>query len=581
MTVGPNLLVCRLSIFSAMVAATVTLIYLAPVPDQSYKNCDRPCHDLDWPMICRFKLIIEKLPTPVICRDCHNCSFCSSSSNAPRELVALNRQFPGPSMHVCHNDVVIVDVVNKLQGQSVTFHWRGQTNVETPFMDGVPSVTQCPIGPYTTFQYKFRASSSGTHSYHAFSDSDRSSGAFGALIVRKPEKLDEYRQIFDVDNEEHVLVLSESDDSVLINGAGPKDKPLNLRVKNGSSNRFRVIYASGSGCPMTLSIKNHPLNVIYVEGNPIKSSKVSSIQLIKGETIDFVLMANKSPGSYKLEVRSNCNAKSLIGKAILTYEGISQEVNADEEEASSKSGEEDCDAGNGKTCLQEFQNTEEMDKDLLTVHRRIYLGFDSVGVKAAKGNADARLRQFRTNNISFLFPPSPILTQPTDVPVDLMCNESHLPDRCKDEESCDCVHLEHIPLDSSTEIVLVDQGGEEEDGYIFHLHGYKFYQVGTKILDQPMSKSEVEALDSNFDFIKRNLKNPLIKSTVRVPKNGVVAIRFMAKNPGFWLLRDENAQGWTRGMDILFQVGDTGDIVATPSNFPVCGNFVGPDFFLL
>lgn len=50
---------------------------------------------------------------------------------------------------------------------------------------------------------------------------------------------------------------------------------------------------------------------------------------------------------------------------------------------------------------------------------------------------------------------------------------------------------------------------------------------------------------------------------------------------GFWMLRDEQSRGWTRGMDIIFQVGDLGDVVATPTNFPTCGSFIGPDFFLL
>lgn len=51
-------------------------------------------------------------------------------------------------------------------------------------------------------------------------------------------------------------------------------------------------------------------------------------------------------------------------------------------------------------------------------------------------------------------------------------------------------------------------------------------------MEKPISKLELEALDANFDFIKRNLKNPVQKSTIRVPKNGMVAIRFLADNPG-------------------------------------------------
>lgn len=59
---------------------------------------------------------------------------------------------------VCENDIVVVDVVNRAMGQSVGVHWGGQSQREFPYLDGVPQVTQCPVNPHTTFQYKFRKS---------------------------------------------------------------------------------------------------------------------------------------------------------------------------------------------------------------------------------------------------------------------------------------------------------------------------------------------------------------------------------------------------------------------------------------
>lgn len=70
-------------------------------------------------------------------------------------------------LQVCENDILVVDVINRLPGKAVAVHWRGQTQMEMPYMDGAPLVTQCPIPSYTTFQYKFRASISGTHLWHA------------------------------------------------------------------------------------------------------------------------------------------------------------------------------------------------------------------------------------------------------------------------------------------------------------------------------------------------------------------------------------------------------------------------------
>ena len=47
------------------------------------------------------------------------------------------------------------------------------------------------------------------------------------------------------------------------------------------------------------------------------------------------------------------------------------------------------------------------------------------------------------------------------------------------------------------------------------------------------------------------------------------------------MLRDEHAAEWTRGLDVIFQVGETSDMVPAPEDFPKCGSFVGPDYFLI
>ncbi|XP_057656269.1 uncharacterized protein LOC130893867 [Diorhabda carinulata] len=587
MTSGTNLVVLRLSVFLGMVAVTFTLLYLTPAPDQRFKSCDRPCHDLDWPMICRFKLTIEKLPTSVICQECQNstdCPFCASQIDLPLELITANRKLPAPIFQVCHNDILVINVINKLQGQSITMHWRGQTNREAPFMDGVPLITQCPINAYTTFQYRFRASSPGTHSYHAFADSDRFEGLYGAIVVRKSEKIEPNIHHYDIDDKNQILVLSQTRQNILINGVGPNSSDLTkFVVHKGARSLFRLIHSSGSGCPITFSVDNHVVNVVTVDADPIVPLEVSSIKLNKGETVDFVLEANQDPGSYFITAKSQCESNSLVGKAIIAYKGAAEGTNLKKFDYVGDLRKFDtgfCGGANGKVCVGDIRPAEGMEGSLrqLDVDKRFYLGFDAKSVSGTRKNI-LSTNQYKMNNISFTFPPAPVLTQPYDVPLDSVCNESHLPDRCHGKH-CDCVHLEHIPLGSRTELVLIDQGGNDEE-YIFHLHGYQFYVVGYKIPKYPLTKSEVEKLDENFDFIKRNLQNPVRKHTIRVPKNGIVVIRFLANNPGFWLLRDENAQGWTRGMDILFQVGDTGDIPAPPTNFPTCGNFVGPDFFLL
>lgn len=68
---------------------------------------------------------------------------------------------------MCKNDIIVVDVQNNMGGTSTAIHWHGLHQRDTPFMDGVPFVTQCPIEFSTTFRYMMRATEAGTHFYHS------------------------------------------------------------------------------------------------------------------------------------------------------------------------------------------------------------------------------------------------------------------------------------------------------------------------------------------------------------------------------------------------------------------------------
>ena len=66
----------------------------------------------------------------------------------------------------------------------MTLHWHGLDQKQSFFMDGVPSITQCAIGPQDYFDYRFKAEPVGTHWYHSHHGAQRSDGMYGAFIVR-------------------------------------------------------------------------------------------------------------------------------------------------------------------------------------------------------------------------------------------------------------------------------------------------------------------------------------------------------------------------------------------------------------
>jgi FtsP/CotA-like multicopper oxidase with cupredoxin domain len=76
--------------------------------------------------------------------------------------VVVNGGFPGPTIEANWGDWIEVTVHNELDNEGATIHWHGLLQSGTQFMDGIPSVGQCPISPGKTFVYKFRADSYGT-----------------------------------------------------------------------------------------------------------------------------------------------------------------------------------------------------------------------------------------------------------------------------------------------------------------------------------------------------------------------------------------------------------------------------------
>ncbi|XP_023930002.1 laccase-5 [Lingula anatina] len=83
---------------------------------------------------------------------------------------------------------MVIHVTNNMIHESLTIHWHGQFQRNTPFMDGVPMITQCPIHSGQTFTYRFKADPAGTFWYHSHTPGSRSDGVLGALIIHEDSR---------------------------------------------------------------------------------------------------------------------------------------------------------------------------------------------------------------------------------------------------------------------------------------------------------------------------------------------------------------------------------------------------------
>lgn len=165
-------------------------------------------------MTCEYKFQVEWYET--LSKACYDCPLngtdcmrphCVTGDGVRKSVLVVNRNMPGPALEVCLNDTIIVDVTNGLLGDSNTIHWHGLLQKATPYMDGVPNLTQCPIIPYTTFRYMFQADNSGTHFWHSHVGLQRGDGCFGAFIIRKPD--DPHLPLYDFDLTEHIIITQD------------------------------------------------------------------------------------------------------------------------------------------------------------------------------------------------------------------------------------------------------------------------------------------------------------------------------------------------------------------------------------
>ncbi|XP_055854231.1 uncharacterized protein LOC129917982 [Episyrphus balteatus] len=599
--------------------------------------CLRTCVPND-KRICYFKFELElyqamgvacgKCAQGVV-EDCNN-PQCIVGDGVEKGVMSINRQVPGPAIQTCQGDMIIVDVVNKAHGTASAIHWHGLHMKDTPWMDGVPYVTQCPNLYGSTFRYWFDAKEPGTHFYHSHSGHHKINGQYGALIVREPEEDVANFNEYDYDLPEHFLVLSDwmhaygeqlfpglpstttGPDALLINGRGTFINPKTMEhlnvparkfyVKSGMRYRFRVINAVSHACPMQLQVQDHDLNVIASDSFNVEPSRFDTIVSNSGERYDFILNANHSGGDFWIKLKGLGACASKEGFALLRYETDDAVSDAERPQPPFPPTLTDtplgrilndplatCSGGSDKCCVTELTALDE-DEELRTKEpdQQLFVAFKNIQVRNSEIFQPGSYPHFQNpastltfvgaiNNISTTFPASPPLTQPLDVDDSEFCNALHMPARCEGKKYCSCHHLEKLQKGGIIEIVVVDESATAGNiHHPFHLHGYAFMVTG---LGQhpsglPMTLKEAKKIEKSKGLVRYYKSNrPPIKDTVSIPNRGYAIIRFRADNPGFWVMHCHYEWHFASGMGLIIQVGSSDEMVKPPADFPKCNNY--------
>lgn len=115
-----------------------------------------------------------------------------SPDGVDRDVILINGQFPGPNIEANWGDMLSITVNNEIYNpdEGTAMHWHGMLQRDTPWMDGVPAMGQCPIAPGHSFTYVFQAELYGTSWYHAHYSAQYAGGVAGPMTIYGPSQLD-------------------------------------------------------------------------------------------------------------------------------------------------------------------------------------------------------------------------------------------------------------------------------------------------------------------------------------------------------------------------------------------------------
>ncbi|KAL3853447.1 hypothetical protein ACJMK2_016983 [Sinanodonta woodiana] len=554
----------------------------------------------------------------------------------PRLIGAVNGKMPGPAILVYEGQYIVVHVTNNLINEALTIHWHGITQKETPWMDGVPFVTQCPILPGQTFTYRFKAEPSGTHFYHSHVGTQSTMGIFGTLIIRERKKHDMDEHIMTIQDYNHDMdsLMSYMKDvhglyngrtpasppkaidgtefdmfefhSGLINGRGRfydpetgthNNAPLEcFHVQQGKSYRFRVL-AVGIMHPFRVSVDNHSLLIVASDGHGIEPVMAESFIISPGETFDFILVANQIVSNYWVRVETLVAGMNHRTEAILRYDGaIIAEPKTSKKQCTKTdrclvincpfsiyppSHYTDC------FTFNEIKGASDNDPPPNIEEGRFEEYFLNFGIPGANPAS--------VNGRVFKRPTVPLLTQPAEW--QFPCDEP----ACGEEKVCQCTNSINIRHGNVVQLVLTNMGIGKGMPHPIHLHGHVFFvmKMGYGKYNRKTGKFYRDNLDINcrgninreqsycnnptWSTTKwRNgnvpdleLDRPPIKDTVVIPSGGYVVIRFLADNPGIWDLHCHMEMHNIEGMRLL--VNESLSLaVRPPKGFPECRSFTYP-----
>ncbi|CAI9109374.1 OLC1v1009185C1 [Oldenlandia corymbosa var. corymbosa] len=500
-------------------------------------------------------------------------------------MITINGKSPGPTIYAQQGDTVVVDLVNSLLTENVAVHWHGIRQIGTPWADGTEGVTQCPIAPGDTFQYRFVVDRPGTYLYHAHYGMQKGSGLYGMIQVALPDNVTE-PYYYDYDRN---LLLTDwyhkssyelsvglnsipfgwvgEPQSILLGGKGkfncstpgtaagvcnatnPECSPLALTVVPGKTYRLRIGSLTSLSA-LSFEIEGHNMTVVEADGHNVEPFVVKNLFIYSGETYSVLVKADQDP------TRNYWMAAAVVGRNRTTPNGLG--------------------------IFNYYPNHPSRNPPSIPPAGPAWNDkpprlAQSLAIKALKGyihpppatsdrvivllNTQNRINghvKWSVNNVSFSLPSTPYL-------IALKHKLLHAFDQTPPPEGYDAAKydifvvqnntnattsnsLYRLKFNSVVDVILQNANSmnpNNSETHPWHLHGHDFWVLG-----YGSGKFNISTDPQSY-----NLVNPIMKNTVPVHPYGWTALRFRADNPGVWAFHCHIESHFFMGMGVVFEEG--------------------------
>ncbi|CAN6335346.1 unnamed protein product [Urochloa humidicola] len=531
-----------------------------------------------------------------------------------RSIMTVNGQFPGPAVEMNEGDSLMVRVTNRGR-YNVTVHWHGVRQMRTGWADGPEYVTQCPIRPGSSYTYRFTVSGQeGTLWWHAHSSWLRAT-VYGALVIRPRAGVSAYpfspppaRDIpillgewWDMNPIDVVRTATRTgaapnvSDALTVNGqpgdlygrcSSSNNNTATFPVKSGETNLVRFINAA-LNTELFVSLAGHTMTVVGADASYTKPYSTSVLMIAPGQTTDVLVTFDQPPGKYYLAARAYASAQGVpfdntTTTAIFEYSSSSGAGGSNQSAMmpTLPAYNDTATATAFTTSLRGLRKAELPSRVDESLFFTVGVGLFNCSAGQTCGGPNNTRFAASINNVSFVLPSTGVSIlqahyssqseQGTVFTADFPANPPLQFDYTAQNVSralwqpVPGTKVYTLKYGAAVQVVLQGTNIFAGENHPIHIHGYDFY-----VLAQGFGN-----FDAKTHTLLFNLDDPPMRNTVAVPVNGWAVIRFVADNPGVWLMHCHLDVHITWGLAMAFLVqdgvGELQSLEAPPPDLPLC-----------